>query len=95
MNFFALSHAPPPLFRNRAIRIPVIVPDITFDDRISVHLGDREIVFYHPGVAHTAGDAAALLPKEKILFTGDLFFNRICPAAFQGSLNGWAGVVRE
>ena len=75
--------------------IPVIVPDITFDDRISVHLGDRELIFYHPGVAHTHGDAALLLPKEKILFTGDLFFNRVCPAAHQGTLKGWAGVVRE
>ena len=75
--------------------IPVIVPDITFEDRISVHLGDRELVFYHPGPAHTYGDAAALLGKEKILFTGDLFFNRVCPAAHQGTLDGWAGAVRE
>ena len=75
--------------------IKVIVPDITFEDRISVHLGDRELVFYHPGPAHTYGDAAALLPKERILFTGDLFFNRVCPAAHQGTLDGWVGAVRE
>jgi len=75
--------------------IQVIVPDITFEDRISVHLGDRELVFYHPGPAHTYGDAALLLAKEKVLFTGDLFFNRVCPAAHQGTLRGWANAVRE
>ena len=28
MNFFALSHAPPPLFKSVAVRIPPIVPTI-------------------------------------------------------------------
>jgi cyclase len=84
-----------PHFANDLGGIKVVVPDITFEDRISVHLGDRELVFFHPGVAHTHGDAAGLLPAEKILFMGDLFFNRICPAAFAGSLSGWIRVVKE
>lgn len=75
--------------------IPVVVPDLTFDDRVYVHLGERELVFFHPGLAHTDGDAAAWLPAEKILFAGDLFFNRVCPAAFAGSLTGWIAVVRD
>jgi cyclase len=83
-----------PMFAPDLQNIPVIVPDITFEDRISVHLGEREIVFFHPGVAHTSGDAAALLPAEKALFAGDLFFNRVCPAAFQGSLGGWIRAVK-
>ena len=84
-----------PHFANDLDNIRVVVPDLTFEDRISVHLGDRELVFYHPGPAHTYGDAAALLAGERILFTGDLFFNRVCPAAHQGTLKGWANAVRE
>lgn len=73
--------------------IPVVVPDITFEQHISIHLGPRELVVFHPGVAHTDGDAAVHLPQEGILFTGDLFFNRVCPAAFQGSVTGWISAV--
>jgi cyclase len=73
--------------------IPVVVPDITFEQRISVHLGERELVVFHPGLAHTDGDAAVYLPQDRLLFTGDLFFNRVCPAAFQGSVSGWIAAV--
>ena len=41
------------------------------------------------------GDAVAWLPAEKLMFTGDLFFNRVCPAAFGGTLTGWIDVTRE
>ncbi|OVZ64428.1 MULTISPECIES: MBL fold metallo-hydrolase [unclassified Pigmentiphaga] len=75
--------------------IPVIVPDLTFEDRVFLHQGEREIVCFHPGIAHTDGDAVAWLPAERILFTGDLFFNRVCPAAFAGNMAGWIAVVRE
>lgn len=75
--------------------MPVIVPDMTFDDRISIHLGDRELIFFHPGTAHTDGDAAVLIPDAKLLFTGDLFFNRVCPAAFQGDIDGWIDAVEK
>jgi cyclase len=72
---------------------PAIVPDLTFQDRISVHLGERELVFFHPGVAHTDGDAAVWIPDAGVLFAGDLFFNRVCPAAFQGDVDGWIAAV--
>lgn len=75
--------------------IEIVLPDLTFDDRITLHLGNREVLFFHPGVAHTQGDAAALLPQERILFAGDLFFNRVCPAAFAGSLQGWIRAVHD
>ncbi|MDR6155580.1 cyclase [Acidovorax delafieldii] len=84
-----------PHFAHDLLEIPVVVPDLTFDDRVYLHLGERELVFFHPGLAHTDGDAVAWLPSERIVFAGDLFFNRVCPAAFAGSLTGWIAVVRE
>ena len=82
-----------PLLAPDLDNIPVVVPDITFEERISIHLGERELVVFHPGLAHTDGDAAVYLPQDRVLFTGDLFFNRVCPAAFQGSVSGWIAAV--
>ncbi|NVJ69808.1 MAG: MBL fold metallo-hydrolase [Alphaproteobacteria bacterium] len=49
-------------------------PDITFNDRMEIDLGgDRgTLVLEHCGRGHTAGDIVAWLPKQKILFAGDL-----------------------
>jgi len=84
-----------PHFARDLQNIPAVIPDLTFEDRVFLHQGDREIVFFHPGPAHTDGDALAWLPAERILFAGDLFFNRVCPAAFAGSMEGWIAVVRD
>jgi len=43
--------------------------DLIFDD------GKHRVELMHLGVAHTHGDALAWLPKEKILFTGDVCVN--------------------
>ncbi len=83
-----------PLLAPDLEEIPVVVPDITFEDRLSIHLGERELQVFHPGLAHTDGDAAVYLPQERVLFTGDLFFNQVCPAAFQGSVKGWMAAVQ-
>jgi cyclase len=47
-------------------------PTLTFTDRISIDLGDREVQVMHLGRGNTPGDAIAYLPKEKILVAGDL-----------------------
>jgi glyoxylase-like metal-dependent hydrolase (beta-lactamase superfamily II) len=49
-------------------------PDITFNDRLEIPLGgDRgDLVLEYCGRGHTAGDIVAWLPKQKILFAGDL-----------------------
>ncbi|MEO5672352.1 MAG: MBL fold metallo-hydrolase [Ramlibacter sp.] len=84
-----------PHFASQLNDIPIILPDLTFQDQVTVHVGSHEILFFHPGIAHTDGDAAALLAKERVLFAGDLFFNRVCPAAFAGSLGGWIAAVEH
>ena len=49
-------------------------PTLTFADRLTVELGgDRgELVLEHLGRGHTEGDVVAWLPKDRILFAGDL-----------------------
>lgn len=49
-------------------------PHITFNDRLSIPLGgDRgSVELIYSGRGHTAGDISLWLPKDKILFAGDL-----------------------
>ncbi|WP_406033139.1 MBL fold metallo-hydrolase [Nocardioides sp. NBC_00163] len=49
-------------------------PTTTFSDRFTIDLGgDRgDLVLQHLGRGHTAGDIVAWVPKQKILFAGDL-----------------------
>jgi len=52
-------------------------PNLTFDNRLSVYLGDRRIEIVHYDRAVTPGDAFLYLPDEKILITGDLLVNPV------------------
>ncbi len=49
-------------------------PTMTFRDKLTIELGgDRgDLVLEHVGRGHTEGDIVAWLPKEKIMFAGDL-----------------------
>jgi glyoxylase-like metal-dependent hydrolase (beta-lactamase superfamily II) len=49
--------------------------DITFDDKYELKDETQHVVFMHFGHMHTAGDASAYLPKQKILCTGDACVN--------------------
>jgi glyoxylase-like metal-dependent hydrolase (beta-lactamase superfamily II) len=53
-------------------RTAYVVPDVTFEDRLTLYLGTREIRFLRVGNAHTAGDVVLWLPQEKIVATGDV-----------------------
>lgn len=49
-------------------------PDLVFNDRMEIPLGgDRgNLVLEYCGRGHTAGDIVAWIPKQKVLFAGDL-----------------------
>lgn len=51
-------------------------PQISFHDKMVFDDGTHRVELVRMGPAHTRGDAVAYLPKEKILFTGDLCVNR-------------------
>lgn len=49
-------------------------PNVTLTEKMTLFRGDREIQVLHLGRGHTGGDVVVFLPKEKIVFTGDLFY---------------------
>jgi glyoxylase-like metal-dependent hydrolase (beta-lactamase superfamily II) len=47
-------------------------PDRPVTGSDTLRLGGRVVVISHPGAAHSAGDLTIWLPKERVLFAGDL-----------------------
>lgn len=70
----------------------VILPTVTFKDRMTLYYGDTEVVLTWPGRAHTSGDALILLPREKILFMGDVGFFGVTPLNGSGFIEDWLKV---
>jgi cyclase len=53
------------------------VPQITFTDKMQLHLGDKPVELHYFGVGHTTGDIVVYFPEEKVAFIGDqVFFER-------------------
>lgn len=52
-------------------------PTQTLRDKMTLYRGGREIQLHYFGRAHTGGDLAIYLPKEKIVFTGDMMLGGI------------------
>lgn len=51
-----------------------VLPTRTFDNKEVLKLGGREIRLLHFHGGHTPGDSVVWLPKEKLLFAGDLVY---------------------
>ncbi len=69
--------------------IRITAPTLTYNDRLTIHVGDVEVRLIHPGgVAHTLGDTVVHLPRQGIVFTGDLVFQGGTPFIPGGSLSG-------
>lgn len=64
----------PRLFTGEASIPGLTWPDVTFTDQLSIDLGgDRgEVVLRYCGRGHTAGDIVLWLPRQRVLFAGDL-----------------------
>ncbi|MBN1158137.1 MAG: MBL fold metallo-hydrolase [Bacteroidales bacterium] len=63
------GHAAADLTESRMITIP----SVTFNDRLSLSMGDVTLDLIWFGKAHSTSDIIIHVPEEKLLFTGDLF----------------------
>jgi glyoxylase-like metal-dependent hydrolase (beta-lactamase superfamily II) len=71
------------------------LPDLTFEGELALHLGEREVRLVHLGRAHTIGDALVVLPRERLVFAGDVAFSFVTPLAFEGHIGGWIDVCDQ
>lgn len=54
-------------------------PELTFADKMSLHLNGENIHAIHYHAAHTDGDALIYFPKNNVLHMGDCFFKNRFP----------------
>lgn len=58
-------------------KLKQFVPQVTFTDQMSLHLGGTPVELHYFGVGHTTGDIVVYFPEEKAAFIGDqVFFER-------------------
>lgn len=63
-------------------------PQLTFADAATVHLGERTAVLRSFGPAHSGSDTVVWLPRERVLFAGDLVMSGVTPFVLTGSIGG-------
>lgn len=68
------------------------IADITFEDKLVLERGDRQIEILFLGRANTDGDAVIWLPDEKIVITGDIIVQPT-PYGFGSYPSEWADTI--
>ncbi|MBC8487643.1 MAG: subclass B1 metallo-beta-lactamase [Bacteroidetes bacterium] len=61
------------------------VPDIGFDPKLELKVGDKKIICHYFGPAHTSDGIVVWIPDEKVLFGGNEVRN----------YNGWVGNIAD
>ncbi len=81
-----------PEFADEMEQITITPPTLTYAGQMALHQGDRVIELLYMGPAHTPGDTLVYLPKEKVLFAGDVAFHYVVPGPFDCHVSGWIRV---
>ncbi|MDG3002397.1 MBL fold metallo-hydrolase [Paludisphaera mucosa] len=71
----------------------VTLPTMTFERRLVLHRGGREVHLMFLGRAHTAGDVVAYIPSERTIATGDLMHG-LLPYMGDGFPDEWPATLR-
>ena len=62
--------------KDRGLDTTLVMPDISFSERSTIHLGDIPIELIYFGPAHSAGDISLYLPKQDVIIAGDMAFHQ-------------------
>ena len=65
-------------------------PTDTFDDALTLDLGNRTVELRHLGRGHTSGDLVVWLPEERICFAGDLVEAQAAPYMGDAHVADWS-----
>ena len=70
-------------------------PTTTFNDTMTVYLGNRRVDLMHLGRAHTAGDIVIHVPDENVMFTGDIVEYHSACYCGDGHFSDWGETLDE
>jgi cyclase len=76
-------------------KIRVVLPTVTFVDRLTIHVGTRRAELIRVGPAHTTNDVVVWLPDERVLFAGDVVLSGATPFNLMGSVSGALTAIEQ
>lgn len=77
------------MLSDTALLRQVKTPTLTFDSKLTFYRPSRLIELYYLGRGHTNGDIVVWLPGERVLFSGDLYFNGSAGYLGDGFFRDW------
>lgn len=83
----------PRLFRGKESIPGLTWPHVTFRERLTLWMGEREVQIIHIGRSHTAGDTVVWLPRERVLFAGDTVEFGATPYCGDAHFADWPGTL--
>jgi len=67
----------------------IVLPSLTFTERLTLRLGGEAVELIHQQPSHSPGSTLVLLPRQKVLFAGDILFTGTHPFMGEGDISGW------
>jgi glyoxylase-like metal-dependent hydrolase (beta-lactamase superfamily II) len=69
--------------------IELALPTTVFDTRYEMDLDGTEVHLIYVGPCHQVGDTIVHIPKERVVFAGDVLFRNCTPMGWSGSFEKW------
>ncbi len=69
--------------------IELVLPTTLFDTRYELDLDGTEVHLIYVGPCHQVGDTIIHVPKERVVFAGDVLFRNCTPMGWTGSYGKW------
>jgi glyoxylase-like metal-dependent hydrolase (beta-lactamase superfamily II) len=69
--------------------IELVLPTTLFDTRYELDLDGTEVHLIYVGPCHQVGDTIIHVPKEGVIFAGDVLFRQCTPMGWTGSFDKW------
>jgi len=73
--------------------IKLVLPTTVFDERHVLDLDGTEVHILFVGPCHQAGDTIIHVPKEGVVFAGDVLFRLCTPMGWTGSYAKWIKIL--
>ena len=85
----------PRLFRSVESVPGLTLPNLVFDRALTLWMGKTEVQIKHIGKGHSKGDTIAWLPKERVLFSGDLVEEGAAPYCGDAYFKEWPDTLER
>jgi cyclase len=73
--------------------IKLVLPTTVFEERHVLDLDGTEAHLIYVGPCHQIGDTIIHVPKEKVVFAGDVIFRECTPMGWNGTYEKWLKVL--